>query len=177
MRQKTFDRKTWYNLLWINFFDIPNFLKPWRDAQEIFLYCETVFFRQRFVIPVLCIKFFDNPEFLKHWRDAHKIFRHCETEKFWRKYVILYIMHKIFRLPQTFWTIEGMPTKFSGTVRPKTFDRKLWYPLFYIKISDTTSFWNIARMLTKIFRLCETNVSRQKTLIPHFFIRKIIWKR
>ena len=70
-----------------------------------------------------------------------------------------------------------MPTILSGTVRPKTFDRKTWYPLLYIKISDTTFFLKYCRVDHEIFRLCETNVSLQKNLIPHFLFRKIFSKQ
>ena len=69
-------------------------------------------------------KLIDNRNFLKHLGKAHEVFPHSEIENFWRKYVIASIMHKLFRLPQTFWNIEGMPTTFFGTVRPKTFHRK-----------------------------------------------------
>ena len=70
-----------------------------------------------------------------------------------------------------------MPTNLSGTVRPKIFDRKTWYPLLYIKISDTTIFLIHCRVDHEIFRLCETNVSRQKNLIPKFLFRKIFSKQ
>ena len=57
MRQKNFDRKTWYPFLCINFFDITSFLKHWRDAFEFFRHWETKNFRRNVVTPLPCIKF------------------------------------------------------------------------------------------------------------------------
>ena len=65
-----------------------------------------------------------------------------------------------------------MPTKLSGTVRPKTFDTKPWYPLLYIKISDTTIFLKHGRDAHEFIQLCKTKVFRRKNMILPFFIRK-----
>ena len=116
--------------------------------------------------PLVCINFFDTPNFLKHWRDAHEIFRHCETKNFRRKLVISPIMHKNFSVPQIFWNIEGMPTKFFGTVRQKIFDGNLWYPLLCIKFFDTPNFLRHWRDAHEIFRHCETKNFRRKNVIP-----------
>ena len=123
------------------FFNHKNFSKPEKFPKTVgFLYrnfwqCETNNLWRKIVTPLFCIKFFDTRKFLKHLKRAHEKFPHCETENFWRKYVIASsIMHKLFRLHQTFWNIEGMPTKFVGTVRPKIFDRKRDTPYYTLKI-------------------------------------------
>ena len=85
--------------------------------------------------PLLCKKLFDIPNFLEHLGKAHEVFPHCEMEIFWRKYVIASIMHRLFRLLQTFWNIEGMPTNFFGTVRPKIFHRKRDTPYYTSKLT------------------------------------------
>ena len=116
--------------------------------------------------PLLCIKIFDTPKFRKHWRGAHEIFRHCETKNFRRKHVIPPFMHKNFPIPQTFWNIEGMPTKFFSTVRQNFFDGNLWYPFLCIKFFDTPNFLKHWRDAHKIFRHCETKTFRRKIVIP-----------
>ena len=72
----------------------------------------------------------DNRNFLKHLGKVHEVFPHCEIENFRRKYVIASVMHKLFRLPQFFWNIEGNPTIFFGTVRPKSFHEKRDTPYY-----------------------------------------------
>ena len=47
VRQKFFDGKTWYPLLWKKIFDTANFLKHWRDAHEGFHQSETWNFRRK----------------------------------------------------------------------------------------------------------------------------------
>ena len=63
VRQKIFDGNLWYPLLCIKFFDTPNFLRHWRDAQEIFRHCETKNFRRKIVIPPIMHKIFRYPKF------------------------------------------------------------------------------------------------------------------
>ena len=70
-----------------------------------------------------------------------------------------------------------MPTNLSGTVRPKTFDRKTWYPLLYINFADTTIFLEHCKDAHDFFRLCETKVFWRKNMILPFFIRRIFLKR
>ena len=58
-----------------------------------------------------------------------------------------------------------MPTKFFGTVRPKIFAEKTWYPVLCIKFFDTPNFlkhWSDAH---EIFRHCETKNFRRKNVI------------
>ena len=61
-----------------------------------------------------------------------------------------------------------MPTKFFGTVRPKLFDGKTWYPLVCIKFFDTPNFLKHWRDAHEIFRHCETKTFRWKNVIPPF---------
>ena len=109
---------------------------------------ETKNFRQKIKIPPIMIKFFDIPNFLKPWRDAQELFRYCETKFFWRKVVIPLSCIK-FSIPEIFWNIEGMPTNFFGTLRPKNFETKTWYPLLF---SDTTNFLKHCRDARDFFR-------------------------
>ena len=134
VRQKIFDGNMWYPLLCIKFFRYPKLFETLKGCpQNLSALWDKKNFDGNLWYPLLCIKFFDTSNFLKHWRDAHEIFRHCETKIFRRKHVIPPIKHKIFPIPQTFWNIEGMPTKFFGTVREKSFDGNMWYPLLCIK--------------------------------------------
>ena len=61
--------KLWYPLLWIKFFDTPNFLKRRRDAHKFFWHCQTKNFRRKNVIPPFSsIKHFETKNFLKNSR-------------------------------------------------------------------------------------------------------------
>ena len=81
--------------------------------------------------PFLCPKIFDKRSFQKHqivvqWNFLVQSDKNFQTEKRDTIY------HEInFSIPQIFWNIEGMPTKFFGTVRPKIFGGKTRYPPFY----------------------------------------------
>ena len=59
-----------------------------------------------------------------------------------------------------------MPTKLFGTVRPKIFDGKTWYPLICIKFFYTPNFLKHWRDAHEIFRHCETKSFRCKNVIP-----------
>ena len=96
VRPKIFDGKTWYPLLCIKFFYTPNFLKHWRDAQEIFRHCETKNFRRKILKlppspPLIHKHFFATGHFLFSETQIilYEIFRNCETKKLWQKIVIL----------------------------------------------------------------------------------------
>ena len=69
-----------------------------------------------------------------------------------------------FSIPQTFWNIEGMPTKFFGTVRSKFFDGKTWYPLLCMKFFDTPNFLKHWRDAHEVFGHCETKNFRRKNV-------------
>ena len=49
-------------------------------------------------------------------------------QKNWQNFVIPPIMHKFFRYPKFLETLKGRARKVSGTVRPKFFDGKTWFP-------------------------------------------------
>ena len=59
-----------------------------------------------------------------------------------------------------------MPTNFFGTVRRKTFDGILWYPLLCISSFDNLKFLKRWRHAHEIFRQCETKNSQGKLVIP-----------
>ena len=150
-------------------FSMPQFFwKHCRDAQEIFRLCETKIFRWKNVIPPFSIrKNVSKRELLsKTVGFVYKHIPHCETENFWRKNVLPSIIPKIFRLPKTFWNLEGMLKNFFGIVRPKVFDRKTWYPLLYIKLSDTTILLKPWRDAHENFRHFETEIFWRKNVIP-----------
>ena len=71
-----------------------------------------------------------------------------------------------FSIPQLFWNIERMPTKFFGTRRPKTFAEKTCYLLLCIKLFDTLIFLKRWRNVHKTFRQYETKIFRRKFFIP-----------
>ena len=68
VRQKIFDRKLWYPLLCIKFFVIPNFLKHWSDAHEIFRHWDQKFLTERRDTPFSFIKPFETKKILKNSR-------------------------------------------------------------------------------------------------------------
>ena len=164
---KNFRRKHVIPPIMPKIFPIPQiFLKHWRNAHVIFQPVRPKFFVRKLWYPLLCINFSDTPNFLKHWRDAHKIFRHCETKSFRRKIVIPSIMHETFRYPKFFWNIEGMPTKFFGTVRQKISTETCDTPLLCISFFDTPNFLKHWRDAHEIFRRCETKKFRRENVIP-----------
>ena len=154
---KNFNGNLWYPLVMHKFFRYPKFSETLKGCPQNFsTLCDKKIFVGKLWYPLLFIKFFDTSNFLNHWRDAHEIFRHCETKNFRRKHVIPPIMHKIFPIAQTFWNIEGMPTKFFGTVRQNFFEGNLWYPLLCINFFDTPNFLKYWRDAHEIFHPCET---------------------
>ena len=171
-RPTIFDGKTRYSLLCIKFFDTSNFLKHWRDAHEIFRHCETNNFRRKNVILPIMHEIFRYPKFSEILKGCPRNFSalwdpQFSTEKRDTPY---YAWN--FSIPQIFWNIGGMPTKFFGTERPKIFAGKTWYPLLCIKFFDTPNFLKHWRDAHKIFRHWETKNFRRKNVIPLFFIHK-----
>ena len=63
VRQNICDGRLWYRLLCINFFDTPNCLKHWSDAQETFRHCETKNFGRKNVTPPIIMKIFRYSKF------------------------------------------------------------------------------------------------------------------
>ena len=68
-------------------------------------------------------------------------------------------------MPQNSETLKGSFTKFFGTVRQKSFDGNLWYPLLYINYFDSPIFLRHWREAHVIFRHCETKKILRKILI------------
>ena len=142
VRQKIFDGKTWYPLLCIKFFYTPNFLKHWRDAQEIFRHCETKNFRRKILKlppppspPLIHKHFFATGHFLFSETQIilYEIFRNCETKKFWQKIVIPppppLLSIKWFSLPEIFWNTDWFPGEvFSVLWDKKNFDKTVKLP-------------------------------------------------
>ena len=92
--------------------------------------CGTKKFGRIVMSPLLCMKTFDERVSLKHhsvlqWKNLVQ-----SDQKFSKENCDNPYHEESFSIPQIFWNIEGMPTKFFGTVRPKNLDGKTWYPLF-----------------------------------------------
>ena len=62
-----------------------------------------------------------------------------------------------------------MPTNFFGSLRPKFFARKTWYPLLYMKLFDTPTFLKHWMDAHRKFRHSETKSFLRKNVLP--FIR------
>ena len=72
-----------------------------------------------------------------------------------------------FLMPEFSETLKGSFTKIFGTLRQKSFDGNLWYPLLCIKFFDTPNFLKHWRDAHEIFRHCETkNFRRKKVIAP-----------
>ena len=66
-----------------------------------------------------------------------------------------------------------MPTNCFGSLRPKFFAGKTWYPLLYLKLFDTPTFLKHWTDAHKNFRHKETKNFRRKNVLP-LFMYKII---
>ena len=100
MRPKSFDEKTWYPLVCIDFFNTPIFLKHWGDALEIFRHCETKIFRSKNVIRAFSsIKFFETRNFLKNSKIPLRNFSALWDINFQRNIVIPHKCKKFFDTP------------------------------------------------------------------------------
>ena len=71
-------------------------------------------------------------------------------------------------MPEISETLKGSITKFLGTVRQKSFDGELWYPLLTMKFFDTPKFLKHWRDAHEIFRHCGTKTFRRKNVISPF---------
>ena len=80
VRQKSFERKSWYLLLAIKLFDNRKFLKNEGFLYEIFRYCEKINFRQNRDTPSHA--FFFNPEVFSNKRVTLRIFSVLSDKKF-----------------------------------------------------------------------------------------------
>ena len=75
-------------------------------------------------------------------------------------------------MPEISETPKGSFTKFFGTVRQKTFDGNLWYPLLCIKLFDTPIFLKHWRDAHEIFRHYETKKFSTEKRDTALFIHK-----
>ena len=132
VRPKIFNGKTWYPLVWIKFFDTPNFLKHWRDAHEFFWHCETKNFRWKNVIPPLSsIKLFETRNFLKNSRSPLRNFSALWDIKISTESRDMPpLIHNSFSIPEILWKTEGFLYKDFrfGPVRQKIFDKAVIPP-------------------------------------------------
>ena len=118
--------------LCIKLSDTTIFLKHCRDAHKKFWHCGTNNFRRKIVTPLLCINFFDNLKVSETLKECLLFFRHCQTWNFRQKNVIHLIY--INFTDTTFFLKDCRDAyNFFGSVRPKIFDRKMWYALFHLK--------------------------------------------
>ena len=107
-------------------FLIQNFYETQGSPYEVFRYCETKKFREKVVISHFYPKNFSIKEiFWKMKGSLKKIFGTVRKPIF-DKMVIHHLMQ--FFEPRIFMKHKDPPTKFSGTVRQKSFERKSWYP-------------------------------------------------
>ena len=157
VRPKIFDGKTLYPLLCIKFFDIPNCLKHWRDAHEIFRHFGTKIFRQKNVTPLLF---------------SHKTFR---RQKFSQKHFLTKVFGTVrhknfdktvmppsyawnFSMEKNFWNTELFSNEIIWYSETKTFRRKIVIPppLLSIKFFPYQNFSETQNgSLAKFFRSCE----------------------
>ena len=171
VRQKIFDGKLWYPLLYIKFFDTPNFLKHWRDAHEIFRHYETKnFLRKNVMPPFSSIKLFETENFLKNSRIPLRKFSalwHIKISTENRDMPPL--IHKFFSIPENFRKTEGFLYKSFrfGPVKQKV-PTKPWCPppSYAWKFSIKEFFWNTRVFSNEIFRYSETKTSTENCDTP-----------
>ena len=130
--------------------------------------------RQKFLdgilwYPLLCIKFFRYPKFSETLKGCQRIFSALWNKSFSTETLDTPIMHKLFPIPQFFWNNEGMPTKFFGSVRQKSFRQVVWYPLLCINFSDTPIFSETLKGCPRSFSaLWDKNFSTETCDTPYY---------
>ena len=163
MRQKNFDRKSWYSLpppppphpppppsySWI--FSIPEIL--WNTegfAYEVFRYCETTNFWQKIVIlppsspspsssSLLFINFFDTRIIVKHRRVRLRSFSVLWDNKFSEENRDIPLICIKFFDTRNYWNTEGFPYENFWHCETKIFQGKIVIP-FCIKYRN--QWWN-----------------------------------
>ena len=117
--------------------------------------------------PLLCMKIFDKRVFLKHQSVLQwNILVQWNKNFDWKSRYSPPPLIQTFSIPENIATVKNSPTEIFGTVRQKTFDGNLWYPLLCIKFFDTPNFLSHWRDAHDIFRHCETKNFRRKLVIP-----------
>ena len=160
VRPKVFAKKTWYLLLCITIFDTPSFLKHWRDAHEIFWHGETENLRRKNVIHISLHEFFRYSNFFETMRP--KIFAGKRDTPYYAW---------SYSIPQIFWKLNGMSTKFLGTVRQKFSDGNLCYPLLYLKFFDNPNYLKHYRMPTNFFGTVKPKFFAGRTSYPLLYMK------
>ena len=164
VRPKFLEGKIWYPPFFIrkNFSKRDILSKTVGFVYKNFRQGETKNFRQKNVIPPIMNNVFRYPKSSETLKYAQEFFRYCETIFFRRKVVIPLSCIK-FSIPEIFWNIEGMPTKYFGTRRKRMFCRKYVIPSNMHRLFGLPqTFWNIEGMPTNFFG----------TLGPKIFDRK-----
>ena len=176
VRQKLFDRKTWYPLLCIKTFPIPIFQKQFRHAHKIFRHCETLSFRRKNVMcpsPFFIRKNFWKPEFFsKTLGFLYKIFLHCEKNKFRRKTVTPLLCIYFFDYLELSDTLKGC-LLFFRHCQTWNFWQKNVIPLICINFPDTTIFLKHCMGAHDLFRICEAKIFRRKLWYPLFHSKTV----
>ena len=145
VRQKIFDRKSWYPTLMHKVFRYQKTSETQKGSPTGFFgIMRQKNFPRRIVIPptspppLSCMTFFDTWISLKYRRFPCEDFRYCETKSIRQKIEIppppLSFIYKIFWYQKFSETEKGSPTKFFGTIRQKKFDEKWWYPLLILSL-------------------------------------------
>ena len=167
VRQKTFDRKKWHTLLCMKLFDIPNFLKHWRDVQELFQHCETKKVLRKTATPLLCIKFFDYPKFSENLKGCPRVFSALSDLKLFdgKSWYTLFI-RKNFSKPESFSKTVGFLYKRFRHCETKIFRWKVVTTLLCIKFFDCPKHSETLKGYLRFFRQCQTWSFRQKNVIP-----------
>ena len=158
-------------LLCIKIFATRVFLKHRRVILRSFsVLCDKKFSKEHRDIPLFCIELFNTRNFLIYWRVLQEIFWHCETKKnpTEKRETPHLLSINIFPYQKISESPKGPLTKFFGTVRPKNFNGKQWYPLLmhktfrYPKFSET-----LKGSPTKFFGTVRQKISDGKLWHPH----------
>ena len=164
---KNFCRKDVIHPVMYKTFRYSKFLKHWRDAHKFFRHCENKISRLKNVIPFTIHETFRYPkifEILNGWPpNFSALWDKKNRQKAKKRDTPCYAWN--FLIPHFFGKIGGMPTKFFGSLRPKFFAEKTWYPLLYMKIFDTPTFLKHWTDAHKNFRHKETKIFRRKNVL------------
>ena len=117
-------KNTWYPLLYMKLFDTLTFLKPWTDAHRKFRHGETENFCRKNLILFIMYKIFRSHKLSETLKGCAQNFSALRDMKVSTENCDNPYYAKYFSLTQIIWNIEGMPTKFFGSLRPKFFAKK-----------------------------------------------------
>ena len=134
MRQKSFERKSWYLTSIHKIFRSKKFSEKWRFLLRNFWYCWENQFSTKSWYTILC-NFF-NPEFFWNKRVPLQIFSVLWDEKFSRENSDIRFLYKKFFDKTAFLKTEGIPYEIFRTVRKSLFDKIVIYYLIKISIQN-----------------------------------------